>query len=146
MTVWQTIPFDNGWGNRNFLTQIIRLRAIAPLNRITSTHKTRSPMASGQRSHAAATPPLLPSDGGMLPRCPSCGTSALGCLLPAKLGFPHRPSLPPQGSSLARERPKFRKHDSAAFYLVTAVPVKKKNWPSLNLALPIWLNCGVCER
>ncbi len=35
---------------------------------------------------------------------------------------------------------------SAAFYLVAAIPVKKKNWPSLNLALPIWLNCGVCER
>lgn len=34
----------------------------------------------------------------------------------------------------------------AAFYLVAAIPVKKKNWPSLSLALPILLNCGVCER
>ena len=35
------------------------------------------------------------------------------------------------------ERFRFRKSDSAAFYLVAGISVKKKNWPSLSLALPM---------
>ena len=117
MTVWQTIAFDNGWGNRYFLTQTIRLRALAPLNRMTPTHKARNPWLPAMDFTAAT------------PRCFQRWKDASE--MPILAAFPHRPSLPPQGSSLARERPKFRKHDSA-FYLVTAVQLKRKTGPRLT--------------